>query len=115
MTASRRCAVPLVALAAALLQPPPAHAEPERLLEAPRPAAEPLADRVEIGVREILSSLDVPETSWLSRHLARVGISRYGLTYTRELAPGAGGMRLRIGGPRLRGSGDLGLSIELRF
>ena len=114
MTAFRCSVVHLIALSAALLLPPPAHADPERVPDALLPAPEAPAPAPRVRVFEILDSLDARETSWLSQHLSHVGLSRYGLTYSQELDFGDG-VELRFGGPRMRGSGDVGLSIELRF
>ena len=114
MTAIRCSVVHLIALSAALLLPPPAQADPERATDALLPAPEAPAPAARVRVFEILDTLDAPQTGWLGQQLNRVGLSRYGLTYSRELDFGDG-VELRFGGPRMRGSGDVGLSIELRF
>ena len=106
--AAPRCFIALLAALAAALFGHPAHAEPSRAPEQPSSA----------GIIEMLQNLDrlAPRGSSLAHHLARVGLSdEYGLVYTRNLDLGDRGMQLRIGGPVLGHSTDIGLSFEIRF
>ena len=107
MTASRASIVFLAVLAVVLCE------RPARAGPALAPA-EPDSARI----IEMLQSPDLPAPgeSSLAHHLARVDVSgKYGLIYTRRLALGETGMRLRLRGPALGRETAVGLSFEIRF